>query len=92
MAKPRITTRKQKNEQGLARVCQAPRGYEFFYDKKRIGGIYAAYEKGWGPPYIFYFNIELPNGKIYRSLDTAQVWKNKDEALEFAKKWIEENK
>lgn len=35
----RVTARRQESEQGLARVCQSPRGFVISLDGKRVGHV-----------------------------------------------------
>lgn len=46
-AKPRLRFKRQPGEQGLARVCQGPRGYELWYGDRHLGAAYH-HTEGWG--------------------------------------------
>ncbi len=43
----KLTWSKQPSEQGLARVCQGPRGAILKLDGERVGYVYATRPSGW---------------------------------------------
>jgi uncharacterized protein YfiM (DUF2279 family) len=87
----KITFRKQKNEIGLARVCQSPRGYAIFIDGKEIGQVTGI--RNWNSralSFMISWQADLPTREWYNSASENQTFETKELAKEFAKNKLKE--
>lgn len=92
----KIITRKQKNETGLAKACQAPRGYEFFYSGEWIGYVSPQQKEAFSREYIGWkftvFDapaIGLIRGTSKKMFISAE--EARDAALEYMNKKMKES-
>lgn len=84
----RVTVRKQESEQGLARVCQSPRGYVVSVDGKRAGSVSWARER-WGRSDggYWYWYASIGGASYNSSSDTPRA-ATKEEARDACVAWV----